>query len=80
MKTKIGITLVIILATIAASSCHSNSSYNGTNGDTGMRTQADTVISPGTPGPTGSQPGPNDTTQAHRDSLKHAAIISDTAK
>ena len=69
--------VLIIFGTIT--SCHSGES-NARINDTAVKRTSDTVFMPGTPGPSGTQPRPGDTTQAHRDSLKHEAIISDSSQ
>ena len=61
------------------SSCHTGITNKNINTDTAVKTATDTTVIPGSPGPSGSQPGPGDTTQAHNDSLKRAVHIADSS-
>lgn len=54
----------VILASIA--SCNSTGSDSGNRLDTPVKTSADTTVIPGTPGPSGTEPGPGDTSRAKR--------------
>jgi hypothetical protein len=68
-----------LLFFVALVSCHPASSDKSSNADTALITSTDTTVIPGSPGPSGSQPGAADTTQAHRDSLKKAEDIADSS-
>jgi hypothetical protein len=70
---------VIYMISASLGSCHSSGSNHNAVQDTAVRTATDTVVILGTPGPSGTEPRAGDTTQAHRDSLKRAANISDSA-
>ncbi len=63
---------------IGVSSCHSHETSKENILDTAQRMTTDTTMLPGTPGPSGTQPRPEDTTQAHRDSLKHVVRLPDS--
>lgn len=71
--------LASFLTSLALSGCHSGTTSKEVVQDTARRTTLDTTVIPGTPGASGTQPRPGDTTQAHRDSLKRAANISDSS-
>jgi hypothetical protein len=79
MKRDPHIFLFTVLIWLTLNSCHSGATNNSRNSDTAVKTSTDTSIIPGSPGPSGTQPGPGDTTQAHRDSLKNAVHISDSS-
>lgn len=70
-----------VLSIIAA--CHSNNSGNNHAADTSVKTQMDTTgqqMLPGTPGSSGTEPKPGDTTRAHNDSLKKARDLADSSQ
>ena len=79
MKRSI-IFLMVNMAVAGFTSCHSPESDKNGKADTAIKTSTDTVIIPGSPGPTGSAPRPGDTTQAHNDSLKMASHIADSSR
>ena len=60
--------------------CHSGGSNKDNDQNTPARTTTDTTMLPGSPGPSGTQPRASDTTQAHRDSLKHVVSLPDSGK
>jgi hypothetical protein len=63
-------------------SCHNNGNRNDKERDTSDKNQIDTTgqqMIPGTPGKSGTDPNPHDTTQAFRDSLKKVRDISDSS-
>ena len=81
---KIRIKPIIVAGSIftVSSSCHTNSSGNNHSVDTSVEKQIDTSgqqMLPGTPGPSGTEPKPGDTTRAHNDSLKKARDLSDSS-
>lgn len=61
-------------------SCKSGGPNKEVDTTTDPRMTTDTTMLPGSPGPSGTQPRPSDTTQAHRDSLKHVHYIDSTRK
>jgi len=76
---------ILVLAGTVASilvSCQNNGNRNNKEMDSAGKNQIDTTgqqMIPGTPGKSGTDPKPRDTTQAFRDSLKKARDISDSS-
>ena len=63
-------------------SCQNNGNRNNKEMDSAAKNQIDTTgqqMIPGTPGQSGTDPKPHDTTQAFRDSLKKVRDISDSS-
>lgn len=79
MNSRIVQFFLLSVVVIMISSCGADSSKDS-NKDTSARKSFDTTMIPGTPGPSGTTPRPSDTTQGHRDSLKHEANIADSSK
>jgi hypothetical protein len=79
MRHHIGNLMAGIWVVVSLVSCHSNQSDKSSRSDSAVKTATDTAIIPGTPGPSGTEPGPGDTTQSHRDSLKRVKDISDSS-
>ena len=72
--------LIAAFMVIGFFSCQSGGANAENDTSTAPRRAMDTTMLPGTPGPSGSQPRASDTTQAHRDSLKHMHSIDTTGK
>jgi hypothetical protein len=63
-------------------SCQNNGYQKNKETDTAGKNQIDTTgqqMIPGTPGKSGTEPKPHDTTRAFRDSLKKMGDISDSS-
>jgi hypothetical protein len=80
MKKNSFIAVGAILMSVCFSFCNSNSSNNGSDRDTAMKVGGDTAVISGTPGSSGSQPRPDDTSRSNSDSLKHTHTLIDSAK
>jgi hypothetical protein len=73
--------LLAALLSILAS-CHENGDRKNKPSDTSGKNQIDTTgqqMIPGTPGKSGTDPKPHDTTQAFRDSLKKVHDLADSS-
>jgi hypothetical protein len=79
MKDLIVRVFAVFMVIGSLNACHSGGTNKEILQDTARRITSDTSMIPGTPGVSGTEPRPGDTTQAHRDSLKRAANISDSS-